>query len=187
MTRKSCLVPGRDINRLILFRPGVRQGTPIHREEDSVPRIVNVLDHPGGLEPAVAYIHRQWGNEGNHAFYFDCARHSSRGPSGLPRFYVLMEGQAIIGCCALLVNDLISRQDLWPWLGCLYVDPEWRGRRLSEALMDHARAEAHRAGFCELFLSTTHEGLYEKFGWTRLADGYNSSGERFGIYRIATT
>lgn len=151
-----------------------------------MPHIVNILEHPGGLEPALDYIHRQWGNQDNHAFYLDCARHSSAGPTGLPRFYVLMEEKEIIGCCALLVSDFLSRQDLWPWLGCLYVEPAWRGRRLSGALMAHARAEASRAGYRELFLSTTHDGLYEKFGWSRMDDGYNSDGDRFRIYRIAT-
>jgi len=39
----------------------------------------------------------------------------------------MLDGERVAGCCALLTNDLISRQDLWPWLACLYVEPDYRG------------------------------------------------------------
>lgn len=151
-----------------------------------MPWIVNIRDHAGGLEQAVDYIHDKWGSPRNRAFYRDCARHSSGARTGLPRFYLLLEGERIIGCYALLVNDLISRQDLWPWFACLYIEPDRRGARRSGMLMEHARREADGAGFPVMFLTTTHDGLYEKFGWARMEDGYNIDGERFRIYRIAT-
>ena len=46
----------------------------------------------------------------------------------LPKFYLAIEENKILGSYALLTNDLISRQDLMPWLGCLFVNEENRGK-----------------------------------------------------------
>ncbi|MDZ4183080.1 MAG: hypothetical protein U1B83_09400, partial [Candidatus Cloacimonadaceae bacterium] len=73
-----------------------------------MPKIINALDYPPGLEPAVRYIHDKWGSEENYDFYYDAISHSSPSPTGLPRFYLLIEQERVIGCYALLTNDLIS-------------------------------------------------------------------------------
>jgi N-acetylglutamate synthase-like GNAT family acetyltransferase len=76
-----------------------------------------------------------------------------------------------IGCAALITNDFISRHDLYPWLACLYVAPEERGQSLGNQLMEHAVQQARRAGFASVYLTTDHDGYYEKYGWNRIEDG----------------
>lgn len=145
-------------------------------------KIINVHDHQPGLEAAAGYIHGIWGRPQNLAFYLDAVLHSSLTEKALPRFYLLLEGARVAGCCALLTNDLISRQDLWPWLACLYVEPEYRGRALGATLLEHGAREAGKMGYGRLYLNTDHAAYYEKYGWVRMEDGYNLFGERGRIY-----
>ncbi len=79
-----------------------------------MPEIINVKDYSGGLDKAVDYIHGVWGNENKQRFYYDAIANSSLEGKPLPRFYLLLDNDKIIGCYALLTNDLISRQDLFP-------------------------------------------------------------------------
>ncbi|AZN40993.1 GNAT family N-acetyltransferase [Paenibacillus albus] len=79
------------------------------------------------IERAIHYIWTQWGTEHNLDFYRDCIEHSLTGEADLPKFHVAIEADRFVGMCALLRNDLISRQDLCPWLACLFVDPDYRG------------------------------------------------------------
>lgn len=37
-------------------------------------------------------------------------------------------------------------------------------------------------GYGALYLTTDHDGYYEKYGWSRMEDGYNLFGERSRIY-----
>ena len=150
-------------------------------------QIVNVKDYSGGIEEGARYIHGKWGNEGNFMFYFDAMVHSSNEKEGLPRFYLLLKGDEIVGCYALIVNDLISRNDLMPWFACLFVEETERGNRLSQKMFDHAVKEAGNAYFTALYLTTDHEGFYEKFGWERIEDSYDVSGEKTRIYRMHIT
>lgn len=64
--------------------------------------IENVNDYSGGIDTCARYIHAKWGDSGNYPFYFDAIRHSSEPGKPLPRFYLLLDGQEIIGCYALL-------------------------------------------------------------------------------------
>lgn len=145
-------------------------------------QIINVRDYKPGLEPAARYIHAKWGRPRNFAFYLDCVVHSSLSEQALPRFYLMLEGDLVIGCYALLTNDLISRQDLLPWLACLYVEEPHRGEALGARLLAHGSAEARRLGFEKVYLTTDHDGYYEKYGWVRMEDGFNLFGERGRIY-----
>ena len=107
--------------------------------------------------------------------------------ASLPKFYLLLNGEEIIGSYALLTNDIISRQDLMPWFACLYVNEQFRNRGLAEKMLSHALEEAKKKGFSKLYLSTDLEGFYEKKGWAHTSHGYGVGGTRFKIYSKETT
>jgi N-acetylglutamate synthase-like GNAT family acetyltransferase len=151
-------------------------------------RILNVIEYPEGLEKAIAYIHNKWGRANNLNYYSDAIKHSTHHPTGLPRFYLMVDDDnEIVGCFALVTNDFISRHDLYPWLACVYVESLHRGKRLSELMFEHAKTEAATAGYKEVFLTTDHDNFYEKFGWARMEDGYSSDGQVSKIYRITVS
>lgn len=147
-------------------------------------KIINVKKHKSGIEEAINYIHSKWGNNENYDFYFDCISHSSDQKGKLPRFYLMLKENEIVGCYGLLVNDIISRQDLLPWFACLFIEEKERGKRLSEKLLDHAKQEANALGYNTIYLQTEHENFYEKFNWIRIEDGYGVSGRRSKMYKI---
>ncbi|WCK54049.1 GNAT family N-acetyltransferase [Aneurinibacillus sp. Ricciae_BoGa-3] len=131
---------------------------------------------------AVELFWEQWGNPKNYEFYHDCIRHSCQSDSDLPRFYIAVQNNSIIGTYALLRNDLISRQDLFPWLACLYIIPELRGNKLGSLMLEHAVQQATEKGFKNLYLCTDLDGFYEKYNWSYLSSGYIFNGDPTKIY-----
>jgi len=91
-------------------------------------------------------------------------RHSC-GENCVPQTFVAIKDGECVGTVALWNNDLGVRQDLTPWLACLYVAKEHRGQGVAAMLVDYCMAEAKRLGFEQLYLITELEGLYEKMGW----------------------
>jgi GNAT superfamily N-acetyltransferase len=144
--------------------------------------IYSIQDQPEYFERAVQLFWSQWGTEKNAMFYRDCMLHSMRPGCDLPRFYIAVRHEAIIGTYALLRNELISRQDLFPWLACLYVTPECRGQKIGSKLLEHALQETRKIGSDKLYLCTDLDGYYEKYGWTHVADGYIFTGDETKIY-----
>jgi len=143
---------------------------------------VNFLDYAGGWQVAVDYYYSKWGGAFDRKFLEDAVEHSVTGGIGLPRFYLMLRGEKILGCGALVTNDLISRHDLWPWLAGLYVEEEERGQRLGAAMQDHLCGVARRMDYSKVYLTTDLDGYYEKNGWERMEDGYEFSGEATRIY-----
>jgi predicted N-acetyltransferase YhbS len=143
--------------------------------------IIRMHDHPGGLDEAIAYYHGKWGKENNFTFFEDAIRHSNY--SNLPQFFVLLKGDTIIGCCGLIMNDFVSRQDLYPWLCGLYVEKKERGRGWGGRLLEFAEKEAHRAGYDTLYLTTGHTAYYERYDWEYVVNGYEPNGDATRIYR----
>lgn len=139
-------------------------------------------DYSNGLDKAIKYYHSKWGGPNNYNFFYDAIFHSSNNKKGLPRFYLLMKEEKIIGCCGLIINDFISRHDLYPWLCGIFIEESERGQALGNMLMEYAEAEAKKAGYENIYLTTAHNGYYEKYGWKRIEDGYEASGEPIRIY-----
>ena len=63
------------------------------------------------------------------------------------------------------MEDLFSRPDIYPWLANVYIDKAYRAYGYGRVLLNSVKKTAEKAGLKELYLFTTHEGLYEKFGW----------------------
>ncbi|WP_416150117.1 GNAT family N-acetyltransferase [Salipaludibacillus sp. HK11] len=149
-------------------------------------QIVELKDRNSLFEEAIQVFWKEWGNENNYQFYEDCMIHSCSVPSEIPKFYVAIEEGEIIGTYALLRNDLNSRQDLCPWLACLFVKDKYRGRKIGSKLLQHSLREAKKKGYDKLYLSTDLDGYYEKYGWKNSGIVYGVSGEYIKLYEKET-
>jgi len=103
----------------------------------------------------------------------------------LPQWYLLIDGDEVIGGCGLITNDFISRMDLYPWLCALYIKPEHRGKGYTRLLVKRCQQDM-APYYQQLYLSTDHESLYEKLGFTYVGDGYNPWNSKSRIYQIKT-
>lgn len=84
----------------------------------------------------------------------------------LPQTFVALSDNIPVGMYQLAIfDDLNCRPDLYPWLINVYVDEEYRGQHVCQAMMESVRENAKKAKLTELYLYTEHVGLYEKFGW----------------------
>ena len=94
----------------------------------------------------------------------------------------MRDSDKVIGSYALLNNDLISRQDLFPWFACLFVDESYRNQGLANKLLKHSINESKKRGFNTLYLSTQLNDFYEKKGWKYYSKGYTPFGDSTKIY-----
>ncbi len=146
------------------------------------PEIIELSDRPELLDKAVEFIWKCWGDETSFKFFQDCITHSLNKDKSLPKFYLVIENEDIIGSYALLTNDLISRQDLIPWFACLFVTDPYRNKGIAARLLNHGLNEAKRKGFTTLYLSTGLINFYEKKGWKHLCNGYTVYNKELKIY-----
>ena len=149
-------------------------------------KIIELSERPDMMEAAVNYFWKCWGSDTNYPFYKDCILHSTDADRNLPKFYLGLVGDEIIASYALLTNDIISRQDLMPWLACLYVNEDQRGKGLADLLLNHGLEQAKEKGFEHLYLSTDLQDFYEGKGWNHLCDGYGVTGGSIKIYSRKT-
>ena len=106
---------------------------------------------PQFAEQVIDWIWRAFGDGLPREFFQSVIDHSQT-PDALPMTFVAVEGERLLGTVGLWRCDLITRQDLYPWLAALYVDEAARGKGLAGTLQQHVIAYAARAGYAELHL-----------------------------------
>ena len=107
----------------------------------------------------------------------------SQTPGALPITFVAVEGERLLGTVGLWRCDLISRQDLYPWMAALYVAPEARGQGLAGKLQQHVIGYARAQGYTELFLYSACRDFYERFGWQYIGEGLDYPASAVSLYR----
>lgn len=101
----------------------------------------------------------------------------------LPLTFIALLDNELVGTVGLWRGDLLSRQDLYPWLSALYVEENYRGKKIGQELQKFLIEYCRKAGYTELFLYTDICNYYEKTGWKYLGDGVEYSGEYIKIYK----
>jgi len=117
-------------------------------------------------------------------FFASIVEHSQR-PDALPLTFVLTDGERALATVGLWRCDLISRQDLYPWLAALYVEEAARGQGLAGMLQEHVKQYAREKGYPSLHLYSACVGIYERFGWQHIGDGIEFPATRVHLYRCA--
>lgn len=145
-------------------------------------KIISIKTHPEFQDQMIQYFQDKWASKATMAVYENAIQHSKN--EGLPNWYLLLEGNKIIGCAGLITNDFISRMDLYPWLVALYIDVDYRGHGYGQLMIKQIKKDAKALGFNQLYLCTDHVGYYEKYGFKYLADGYHPWGESSRIYEV---
>jgi N-acetylglutamate synthase-like GNAT family acetyltransferase len=87
--------------------------------------------------------------------------------STLPIAWVAHSGSQVFGTAALRVHDLPDRDNLTPWLGGVYVVPEFRNRGVGTALCSAVEEKAKELGISTLYLFTLDKQVwYGNLGWS---------------------
>lgn len=127
-------------------------------------KIISVRDNPQYYERAVDYFSTKWGID--RKLYEESITDAINTDKALPRWYLMLRGDNIIGSYGLIENDFMVRKDLKPWLCALYVEEDERGKALGAKMLEHGRQESGKLGFDAFYLCTDHVGYYEKYGFT---------------------
>jgi len=78
---------------------------------------------------------------------------------------MLVDGGNLVSFCTLADKDDIQPTELTPWIGWVYTFPEYRGHRYVGKLLNYAEELAKLNGMDNIYISTNHNGLYEKYGY----------------------
>ena len=98
------------------------------------------------------------------------------------KLLLLVDGEELISFCTFAEKDDIQPTNLTPWIGWVYTFPVYRGNRYVGKLLSHAETLAEEAGIKNIYISTNHDGLYEKYGYEFFRMMQDMHGEESRVY-----
>lgn len=81
------------------------------------------------------------------------------------RVIVATNNNSILGYCTVQKEDCIPDLTYTPYISYIFVDEKYRGKRLSQRMIEFAGEYLKHTGFDEVYLVSDHENLYEKYGF----------------------
>ncbi len=129
-----------------------------------------LLNHPGHVDRVATWLYQQFPYEFAEQSLADWTVEFAAGQSnGDWRMLIALEAGQLLGCAGLARDDLPQRPELGPWLACVYVLPEARGRGLAEQMIARVCNEARELGHPRLYLHTQDRAdYYARRGWALL-------------------
>lgn len=98
--------------------------------------------------------------------------------------YLLIKDEHLLSFGTLTQKDCIEDNNMYPWIGFIYTQPQYRGHRYSQKLINKMLDDALNQGYFCVYLASDHIGLYEKYGFTYLENRIDIWGDNNRIYFI---
>lgn len=90
---------------------------------------------------------------------------------GDEQIFAAIENDEIAGFCVFEEDGYIPPEyDYHPFINLVFVDESYRGKRVSEKLIEKALSYSKELGLTKVYLKSEHRGLYEKYGFKKIAD-----------------
>ena len=67
-------------------------------------------------------------------------------------------------------DELSEQYDFTPFIGFVFVDEQYRGKRLSEMMIQSIISYTKELGYEKVYIMSGEIGLYEKYGFVKLGD-----------------
>ena len=100
--------------------------------------IEHLADYPEYIDEVIDLICKEFGDEENYGFWESIVKHSLN-KDKLPLTFVAIMDNKLAGTVGLWRADLLSRQDLYPWLSALYVKEWTRTTEILDKLLQRKR------------------------------------------------
>ncbi|HBI86132.1 MAG TPA: GNAT family N-acetyltransferase [Ruminococcus sp.] len=115
------------------------------------------------------------------AFLARCMRENRF--AGWERVFAACSGDTPVGFCTLTARDELPESCAYtPFIGFVYVDPAYRGRRISAEMIAAASDYARSLGYRTVYITSDEQGLYEKFGFTKRGNVRTSRGDMTQLF-----
>ncbi len=82
------------------------------------------------------------------------------------KILLLINEKELVSYCIYAPKDEIINTTLTPWMGFVYTYPKYRGHHYMKYLFEEVNRLAKIDGYDKVYISTGHDGLYEKYGCT---------------------
>ncbi len=104
--------------------------------------------------------------------------------NGMERVIIAVQDGRIAGFCTLSEKDeLPEKYDHTPFIGFVFVDEAYRGRRLSGQMIGAACRLAGEMGYPSVYVMSGEKGLYEIYGFRYIGEFETVYGTRDGLYQ----
>lgn len=144
--------------------------------------IKQLKDCPQFAETVIKWLNDEFGNEKSEMFFREIVSHSLN-ENQFPITFAAVDDDKLVGTVGIWRGDLLSRQDLFPWLSALVVNPHYRNLGMGKKLQDHVIGYCKENNYKEIYLYTDIVGYYEKNNWVEIGKGWEYSGNEVKIYK----
>ena len=125
--------------------------------------IIKIQDQSELKETAANWFHSKWGVP--KEAYLESMDACITDGETVPQWYVVMDGEEIIGGLGVIENDFHDRKDLAPNVCAVYVEDAYRGRGIAGEMLSFVCGDMKQRGIDTLYLVTDHTSFYERYGW----------------------
>lgn len=126
-------------------------------------KLIRIKDHPELIKQAALWFHQKW--KIPESAYLESMQESLICALPYPNWYLMLEGENIIGGLGVIQNDFHDRKDLFPNVCAVYVEKEYRRRGIAGELLNFVCEDMAKKGVDTLYLLTDHDSFYERYGW----------------------
>lgn len=126
-------------------------------------KIVKIQEHKELIPQAAEWFHRKWGIP--KSAYIESMEECFNNTSAVPQWYIVFNGEIIIGGIGVIENDFHDRKDLTPNVCAVYVEDEYRNQGIAGEMLQFVCDEFMIKGIDTLYLVTDHTSFYERYGW----------------------
>lgn len=137
-------------------------------------------EHPEKIDTAAEWFQKKWGIP--KEAYRESMEESIKSKGNVPQWYIIEEMGKIIAGMGVIENDFHDRKYLAPNVCAVYVESSHRCRGIAGYLLNFVCEDMHSMGIDVLYLVTSHNDFYERYGWEHFCNVTEHSGEIAKLY-----
>ena len=125
--------------------------------------VIRLTEHPEYKDRMANWFHEKWYVPVEA--YLESMDEALRSDTGVPEWYVAVDGDKIIAGLGVIENDFHERKDLAPNVCAVYTEEEYRKQGIAGELLNRIVGDLREKGVSPVYLLTDHTGFYERYGW----------------------